>query len=463
MNPDATIRAWLLAAAAAVEDNETTGITEVHHLRWPDENRRADEPYITYALLSMEKKEDGHNQINTADGTTLSRRHMRTYDTLARIDIYNYQQGLSMLAQFDVAASMDVISQLFVGVAYKDVIEIIDDTTHDDHRIDYHQHMIVKFEEKAEIILDETNGVVERILWNLNEGSNVWQVDDTGAFVRTGDIPVNAAAGTLVLTPGDVEILKHSLVTAAAGTLTLTAGDVHFFGDNYSTVFDGVNDSCEITGNPSGLRITNNFSVAMWIKGSPQSGRVYISKWSTTGNQRSWWMGSHTGSDTDKLKVLLSSNGSFSTDRKSYISSITVLDGTWHLVGFTFTSNILKLIIDGVEDTLVTKAQDTTVNSLYNSTSNIFFGTDADLSAYFTGNQDEPLFCDTAVLSAADWTAIYNLGVTLDPTKLSLDATRESWYRMGDDDTHPTILDNIGSSNVTMNNMSGASFVQDTP
>ena len=66
-------------------------------------------------------------------------------------------------------------------------------------------------------------------------------------------------------------------------------------------------------------------------------------------------------------------------------------------------------------------------------------------------------------LSSDDITRLYNSG---NPTDLLSDATSTSllhWWRMGDGDTFPTILDSKGSNNGTMINMEVGDIVNDVP
>lgn len=56
---------------------------------------------------------------------------------------------------------------------------------------------------------------------------------------------------------------------------------------------------------------------------------------------------------------------------------------------------------------------------------------------------------------------IYNLGVPFDMTTLLQQPV--SWWRMGDGDTYPTLVDSIGSADFTMVNMTAADIVNDVP
>ena len=77
------------------------------------------------------------------------------------------------------------------------------------------------------------------------------------------------------------------------------------------------------------------------------------------------------------------------------------------------------------------------------------------------GNLDE-VSIFSSELSASDVTTIYNSGV---PNNLNdLSNPPLSWWRMGDSDTYPTLIDRgSGNNNGTMTNMTSASIVNDVP
>lgn len=81
---------------------------------------------------------------------------------------------------------------------------------------------------------------------------------------------------------------------------------------------------------------------------------------------------------------------------------------------------------------------------------------------YFFGHLDEIAIYNSA-LPLADITDIYNSG---DPPNLSsLDSSSSlvHWYRMGDNDTFPTIQDTIGTRDLTMVNMEAGDIVAEVP
>ena len=71
-------------------------------------------------------------------------------------------------------------------------------------------------------------------------------------------------------------------------------------------------------------------------------------------------------SSGDKLRVEIAKDND-ADYKKRYTSSAIAFDDTWHHVAFTFSDGILKLYIDGVEDTNVTKDYDKSVSYLYST------------------------------------------------------------------------------------------------
>ena len=72
---------------------------------------------------------------------------------------------------------------------------------------------------------------------------------------------------------------------------------------------------------------------------------------------------------------------------------------------------------------------------------------------------DELAFWDSD--QQANISNIYNSGNPFDLKALGTQPN--NWYRMGDGDTYPTLQDGIGSSNLTMVNMTSADIVNDVP
>ena len=68
-------------------------------------------------------------------------------------------------------------------------------------------------------------------------------------------------------------------------------------------------------------------------------------------------------------------------------------------------------------------------------------------------------------LSASEVTTLYNLGVPDRPDTVSFESDLVSWYPIGEDegDTSTTLIDNKGTNNLTLQNMSATPYVSDVP
>jgi hypothetical protein len=138
--------------------------------------------------------------------------------------------------------------------------------------------------------------------------------------------------------------------------------------------FDGLDDYIRI---PTFLTTGNSqteITFGVWMKSDPNptAGRMFC-HWDEN-NQRSVII-ANTGID-NKAHVLLSDNGQFAAGHnKWYISSIDVFDGELHFVAATFKAGILKIYIDGIEDTAITKSVDDPITTVHNSTADLTIGT----------------------------------------------------------------------------------------
>lgn len=235
------------------------------------------------------------------------------------------------------------------------------------------------------------------------------------------------------------------------------------FTNTKSLLYDGVDEFLTV-GTDSSLNLPTALTVSSWIKSADLgASQAAVSKWNGFTDERIWFVGV-TAVASSKLRILISDVGTGTG--KDYRSSVTVYDGAWHHVAFTFFSDTLKLYIDGIEDTSVTKTTDNTVNTLFSANPEGLIGSFIDNAGakaqFFTGNIDEVSIWNKA-LSSAEISEIHNAG---DPTNLgahSAFANLVSWWRMGDGDTFPTIKDQVGVNNGTMTNMEAGDIVTDSP
>lgn len=138
--------------------------------------------------------------------------------------------------------------------------------------------------------------------------------------------------------------------------------------------FDGESDYVRIPDSES-LSPTSEMTAMFWVKGAGQSGKGILTHYDSGTNQRGWQFLSGVVSPHQKIRLLMSDDGTWNPGhRKYYTSSITVFDDTWHLVGFTFDTGNLKIFIDGIEDINVDKGGDDPITTVHDSTADIMIG-----------------------------------------------------------------------------------------
>jgi hypothetical protein len=240
-------------------------------------------------------------------------------------------------------------------------------------------------------------------------------------------------------------------------TFPLTLHSSSGFSNEYSSNFNGVDEYITL-GNA--FSYTNNLSVFCWVStNNLTSNKTIFSKEHTGINQRSWVMRVTSGG---LLRVGISADGG-ATNRKDYTAtSGNIENNGWHLVGFTFVTNVLKLYVDGVE-VATSKGSDPTVNAIHTGTTDIEIGRQRNGLEEYPGKIDEPTVWTGTVLSASDITTLYNSGIPVDPSKLTLSGTLAHHWRMGDGDNSTTTFDKVGSADGTLVNMDASNYVLDTP
>lgn len=179
-------------------------------------------------------------------------------------------------------------------------------------------------------------------------------------------------AGGWFPSKGPTGLILHDITGQNPGTLTnMDAATDWIVGEKgYVLGYGGTDEYVSIDDfDDSGAQL----SVFAWAKGASQDNKRIASHNEPPANF-TWIMGS--GQDAfgvgDKLMcAILELNASAF---KQYESSITVLDGSLHHVGFTFNAGIFKLYIDGVEDTAVNKRTDDVITAIPNSNVDVLIG-----------------------------------------------------------------------------------------
>ncbi len=175
MNPLTTIRPWLLATG------KQFGIREVHEIRWHDADNKPGEMYCTWRIMGSEDEpgEDVHN-LTTASGYNASSKYAQSWLTTVQIDLYNSQNGIYELASMCAGLHHQTIKNLFVHDAFYSKV-VTDQSTFDDERINYHHQLVCVFRETIANEITVTNGVVETIQLQIDDGTYHNQYDVTSS------------------------------------------------------------------------------------------------------------------------------------------------------------------------------------------------------------------------------------------------------------------------------------------
>lgn len=197
-------------------------------------------------------------------------------------------------------------------------------------------------------------------------------------------------------------------------------------GSNFSDTikslnFDGVDEYTYDAYDASVDSSTTNASMAIWFKAAtPPDFRVLCGYYGTVAGTRR------------RLAIMALNDGSLqiyaygtggSTYKAYKTTSTSLLNSAWHHAVATWSSGTLKIYIDGVEDTTVTKVVDNSFTSLNTPTAGWYavaagFAA-ADAAAYFFNGKLLLPATWSSTLSAAEISTIYNSGV---PIALDVDS-----------------------------------------
>lgn len=228
--------------------------------------------------------------------------------------------------------------------------------------------------------------------------------------------------------------------------------------DGKGLLFDG-NDEI-IVSSPSNILIGNNtktISMSCWINNtSITSGYIMSIKVRTPLSHSSLFT---LGINNPVGEAYIVTCTSYLPMTHSYISSsgANINDNTWHH---------LCAVVDGVNRTLyidgVNVSFDTIGNiAIDNNTDNFTIGGFASgySSLFYNGSIDEASVW-TKALTQSDITEIYNNGEPNDLTTHSSWNNCTGWWKLGDNDTYPSITDNKNNNDGNMINMESDDFVE---
>jgi hypothetical protein len=232
-------------------------------------------------------------------------------------------------------------------------------------------------------------------------------------------------------------------------------------------VFDGSNDYVTM-GNVLGYERTNAFSVSYWAKVSVGANGFVVAKQNSLGYG---WGCLADYSGAKSYLQLQSATG------QVYVSAPVPSDGAWHHIVWTYDGSSAaagcSCFVDG-QSVTVTTVTDTLSATIVN-TGALVLGARNGASSFYKGRLDEiAIYGRELSLAEAQW--LYNAGSPCDLTPTAGPDGLAAWWRMGEGDTYPTLLDS-GASSVpptvrdlsgnnytgTMTNMESTDVVLDAP
>jgi len=227
------------------------------------------------------------------------------------------------------------------------------------------------------------------------------------------------------------------------------------FLNTYSTIFDGVNEYVLI-GDVAAVDFerTDSFSFSAWVKGFSSSRSIlgkrhqpgYHFRVDSSGNPGLHMRGNN---GTSLYVEALSAD---IIDSINWFQVITTYDGS-------STPGGISVYVDGIS--VATHTNASTLNDTIINDDPFIIGSKTSTGELWNGNIDEVSVWDKE-LTADEVSEIYNAGAPSNLLTHSAVSSLVAWWRMGDNDTYPTITDNSANSHDgTMQNMSANNIVED--
>lgn len=227
-----------------------------------------------------------------------------------------------------------------------------------------------------------------------------------------------------------------------------TSGEL--FGPARSLRMDGVDEHVVIP-HSSSLNLAGEMSAFVWVKTFDQTNNTgMLAKSNYTETKRCW--GIETYNNGANLGIMLSSAGNPGSVAKFWVGSTKINDGAWHLVGFTLTASpfSLKLYVDGVEESVITKVTDLAFTDLNQDAS-----TEVTIGSLLTGDNPalpiegflhRPIIVNTNI--GASVSEIYNSGASFtNVSDLSFAANVVGCWKFSIADSLTAMKDESGNAN----------------
>ncbi len=235
-----------------------------------------------------------------------------------------------------------------------------------------------------------------------------------------------------------------------------------------SVLFQGTDDTVEIDGSGFGgtpdLEVnlgSNELSVECWFKATSAAQGYLIAHAQPFVPDIHVVLGFH---DEGRLFGYFGAVGKNTTGVNGSVSLNTWYHAMWTVrnIGGTYTGNIW---LNGVKQgsDVTSPGSDVCVNIPFRFGAG-YVADSPNTAIPFIGHIDEVAIWSVG-FTQAQVQARYNGGTPADPTLHSQAANLDYWYRMGDGDTFPTILNQITNADAECKNMagSGTNFTSDVP
>ena len=216
----------------------------------------------------------------------------------------------------------------------------------------------------------------------------------------------------------------HGIISSASGSS---------FVNTLSTSFDGIDEQIDFTQ----VDLTSSFSTSFWVKPLSLGASFLVGR-----NTNSDYIWLRSG---NQIRIRIN----FSTYTFTETGGNNIVLNAWnHLLVIRSSGNSLRIFLNGASFSSTNTASG---NHRLNQIGGIG-------SNFYEGIINNVAFWDSD--QSVNRSVIYNNGQPDDLTALG----PLLWYRMGNFDAYPTINDNAGTNNATMQNtMSNANFVNDVP
>jgi hypothetical protein len=172
MNPETTIKLWLLACG------KQYGITEAHDYRFPDAKSRQQEEYFEYRILSSRPIQTGAQDMTTRSGYNANRKAAQKWLTSVQVDLVDSQNGMFELASCVVGGRTDpAVRSIFGGQCSSPrFVSLENESQWDDEEINYRMRLVVEFEEDITFELQDPDAIVETTELTLEAGGYTWTI-----------------------------------------------------------------------------------------------------------------------------------------------------------------------------------------------------------------------------------------------------------------------------------------------